>query len=124
MVSVVRVRFRSVLAGSLALLTCCSVWISPASASPGRARPAAARPLTLEWVGDIALSAQRGNPKGGLARALSPVAGELHQAELTLGNLEGSARLRPRQHGQQPLARLRSLGARADDRGVEQVGDR
>ena len=47
-------------------------------------------PVTLEWVGDIALSTQRGLPPGGVARALEPVAPQLHDAQLTLGNLEGT----------------------------------
>jgi poly-gamma-glutamate capsule biosynthesis protein CapA/YwtB (metallophosphatase superfamily) len=47
-------------------------------------------PVTLQWVGDIALSTQRGLPPGGLARALEPVSPQLHDAQLTLGNLEGT----------------------------------
>jgi poly-gamma-glutamate capsule biosynthesis protein CapA/YwtB (metallophosphatase superfamily) len=46
--------------------------------------------VTLEWVGDIALSTQRGLPPGGLARALAPVARQLQNADLTTGNLEGT----------------------------------
>ena len=46
--------------------------------------------VTLQWVGDIALSTQRGLPSGGVARALEPVARQLHDAQLTLGNLEGT----------------------------------
>jgi poly-gamma-glutamate capsule biosynthesis protein CapA/YwtB (metallophosphatase superfamily) len=46
--------------------------------------------VTLEWVGDIALSTQRGLPPGGLARALAPVAHQLQNADLTAGNLEGT----------------------------------
>ncbi len=49
-----------------------------------------ARPITLDWVGDIALSTQRGLPPGGLARALAPVRGLLRNADLTAGNLEGT----------------------------------
>jgi poly-gamma-glutamate capsule biosynthesis protein CapA/YwtB (metallophosphatase superfamily) len=48
------------------------------------------RPVTLQWVGDIALSTQRGLPPAGVARALEPVAPQLHDAQLTLGNLEGT----------------------------------
>ena len=48
------------------------------------------RRVTLQWVGDIALSTQRGLPPGGLVRALEPVAPRLHDADLTLGNLEGT----------------------------------
>jgi hypothetical protein len=47
-------------------------------------------PLTLEWVGDIALSTQRGLPPGGLLKALAPVRTLLRNADLTLGNLEGT----------------------------------
>ena len=56
------------------------------------ARPGLVRPprVTMQWVGDIALSAQRGLPPGGVARALAPVRGLLHGAALTLGNLEGT----------------------------------
>ena len=46
--------------------------------------------ITLEWVGDIALSTQRGLPPGGLDRALAPVRALLHHADITLGNLEGT----------------------------------
>jgi poly-gamma-glutamate capsule biosynthesis protein CapA/YwtB (metallophosphatase superfamily) len=55
-----------------------------------RTRPVQSRRVTLQWVGDIALSAQRGLPPGGLAHALEPVAPQLHDAQLTLGNLEGT----------------------------------
>src|ERR1700733_12811438 len=49
-----------------------------------------AHPVTIEWVGDIALSSERGLPPGGLTGALAPVRGLLHGAELTVGNLEGT----------------------------------
>lgn len=56
-----------------------------------RHRPARRhRPITLEWVGDIALSTQRGLPPGGLLGALAPVRGLLRRADVTLGNLEGT----------------------------------
>ena len=72
--------------------------IALAAAASGHTRPgadhdrlrAAQRPITLQWVGDIALSAQRGLPPGGVARALEPVSRQLHHAQLTLGNLEGT----------------------------------
>jgi Bacterial capsule synthesis protein PGA_cap len=51
---------------------------------------AAQRPLTLQWVGDIALSWQRGLPPQGLGSALAPVRGLLRRANVTLGNLEGT----------------------------------
>jgi poly-gamma-glutamate capsule biosynthesis protein CapA/YwtB (metallophosphatase superfamily) len=41
-------------------------------------------------VGDIALSTQRGLPPGGLLKALAPVRPLLRNADLTLGNLEGT----------------------------------
>lgn len=46
--------------------------------------------VTLQWVGDIALSTERGLPPGGLVGALAPVERQLHEAQLTLGNLEGT----------------------------------
>jgi hypothetical protein len=49
-----------------------------------------AAPITLEWVGDIAMSTEAGLPPGGPLRALSPVRGLLRHADLTLGNLEGT----------------------------------
>ncbi len=52
--------------------------------------PRADRPITLEWVGDIALSTQRGLPPRGLSGSLRPVRGLLAHANLTLGNLEGT----------------------------------
>ena len=50
----------------------------------------ATHPVTLEWVGDMALSSRAGLPPGGVARALSPVRGLLREADVTLGNLEGT----------------------------------
>jgi len=47
-------------------------------------------PITLEWVGDIALSTQRGLPPGGLDDALAPVRALLRRAQVTMGNLEGT----------------------------------
>jgi poly-gamma-glutamate capsule biosynthesis protein CapA/YwtB (metallophosphatase superfamily) len=44
----------------------------------------------MEWVGDIALSTQRGLPPGGLDQALAPVRGLLRGAQVTMGNLEGT----------------------------------
>ena len=52
--------------------------------------PPAPRPVTLEWVGDIALSTQRGLPPGGLSRSLRPVRPLLRDSDLTVGNLEGT----------------------------------
>ncbi len=60
-----------------------------ASAAP---RPAHPRPssITLNWVGDIALSSERGLPPGGVAGALAPVENLLRDADLSVGNLEGT----------------------------------
>jgi hypothetical protein len=46
--------------------------------------------VTLQWVGDIAMSTERGLPPGGLEQALAPVRGLLRGADVTLGNLEGT----------------------------------
>ena len=48
------------------------------------------RSVTLQWVGDMAISTERGLPPGGLDRAMAPVARDLHAADITLGNLEGT----------------------------------
>ncbi len=63
-----------------------------AMAAPRRsARPRHTTPhATFQWVGDIALSAQRGLPPGGVYGALAPVRGMLRDAPLTAGNLEGT----------------------------------
>jgi hypothetical protein len=45
---------------------------------------------TLEWVGDMAMSTQRGLPPGGVFSALAPMSATLHDADVTLGNLEGT----------------------------------
>jgi Bacterial capsule synthesis protein PGA_cap len=69
----------------------CSATLSgPALAATHRKARRRPKPLTLEWVGDIALSTQRGLPPGGLDSALAPVSHQLHNADLTLGNLEGT----------------------------------
>ena len=78
-------------ATSLALAAVCSATLSAQAlgAAQHKARHRT-KPVTLEWVGDIALSTQRGLPPGGLRHALTPVAHQLHNADLTLGNLEGT----------------------------------
>jgi hypothetical protein len=68
-----------------AVTVLCLLAAAPASAS--KRKPPS---VTLEWVGDIALSTQRGLPPGGLANALSPVAKQLRAADVTTGNLEGT----------------------------------
>ena len=72
-----------------ALLLALACALLPASAHARGTAPRAA-PITLEWVGDIALSSQLGLPPGGLAHALAPLRRTLHSADLTLGNLEGT----------------------------------
>jgi Bacterial capsule synthesis protein PGA_cap len=47
-------------------------------------------PVTLNWVGDMALSSEAGLPPGGLVPALAPVAGILRDADMSVGNLEGT----------------------------------
>ena len=76
----------------MAVAALCSAALSSAQAvGAARHKPRhGPRPISLEWVGDIALSTQRGLPPGGLRRALAPVASQLHDADLTLGNLEGT----------------------------------
>ncbi len=56
-------------------------------ASPHRRLP---RAITLNWVGDLAISSARGLPPNGLESALAPVRSPLRDADLTLGNLEGT----------------------------------
>lgn len=46
--------------------------------------------LTLQWLGDMALSTERGLPAGGLMGALHAIRGYLRPADLTVGNLEGT----------------------------------
>jgi hypothetical protein len=55
-----------------------------------RATVQATPSVTVEWVGDIALSSQLGLPPGGVEHALTPVHGLLHKADVTVGNLEGT----------------------------------
>jgi hypothetical protein len=48
------------------------------------------RSITLEWVGDIAFGSRYGLPPGGVSAALAPVRSQLRDADLTIGNLEGT----------------------------------
>jgi hypothetical protein len=68
---------------TLATLALGAAWAPAALARP---RPS----VTLEWVGDIALSSRLGLPHGGVGQALAPVRGDLRKADVTLGNLEGT----------------------------------
>ena len=55
-----------------------------------KTRPVTQRPITVEWVGDIAMSTELGLPPGGLEHALAPVRAQLRDADVTVGNLEGT----------------------------------
>jgi spore germination protein YaaH len=66
------------------LIASALAFASPAAA---KTRP---RQVTLEWVGDMAMSTQLGLPPGGVANALAPVSKDLHGANVTFGNLEGT----------------------------------
>ena len=61
---------------------------SPRSARASRARVPRSRPVTIDWVGDIALSPAL-TPTG-LEAALAPVAPVMRGADITAGNLEGT----------------------------------
>jgi hypothetical protein len=75
---------------TLAVLAAALTLAGGASGRTARPLKRPPRSVTLEWVGDMALSAERGLPPGGLGRALAPVARDLRAADLTLGNLEGT----------------------------------
>ena len=60
-----------------------------ASGTPARASTPP-KTITLQWVGDMAMSTQLGLPPGGVEEALAPIAGTLRSTDLTLGNLEGT----------------------------------
>jgi Bacterial capsule synthesis protein PGA_cap len=67
---------------------------STAAGAAGAAKPKGhrhgGRPVTLEWVGDMAMSSTLGLPPGGVYHAVSPMARTLRRADLTIGNLEGT----------------------------------
>lgn len=48
------------------------------------------RQVTIQWVGDIALSTERGLPPGGFLGAVGPVRRILQSPAVTIGNLEGT----------------------------------
>lgn len=73
----------------LAAITAVALAFTPVSSAARTMRKPVAK-VTLEWVGDMAMSTQRGLPPGGLYNALRPVSGILHGADVTLGNLEGT----------------------------------
>ncbi len=72
---------------ALLLAVACALFSASAHAHGTPPREA---PITLEWVGDIALSSQLGLPTGGVGHALAPLRRTLRSADLTLGNLEGT----------------------------------
>jgi hypothetical protein len=60
-------------------------------ARSGRRTGATTRaPVTLQWVGDMAMSSTLGLPPGGVYDAVAPLSATLHDADITLGNLEGT----------------------------------
>lgn len=74
------------------LLTLCTTALlagGTASAGAGAGKPAGAE-VTLNWVGDIALSTQAGLPARPDRTLFAPVEPYLRRADLTLGNLEGT----------------------------------
>lgn len=75
---------------TLAVLGAALMVAAGASGRAVRRHKRSLRSVTLEWVGDMAMSTERGLPPGGLDRALAPVAGDLRAADITLGNLEGT----------------------------------
>jgi poly-gamma-glutamate capsule biosynthesis protein CapA/YwtB (metallophosphatase superfamily) len=79
------VRIASTLAA--AALAALTLSLGGTVAVAARAKP---HSITLEWVGDMALSTERGLPPGGLTGALAPVRGFLRASQLTIGNLEGT----------------------------------
>ena len=76
----------------LATLAVVAVVSMPIGGASARRRHPAGE-VTLEWVGDMAMSTQRGLPPGGLYAALRPMSGILHAADVTLGNVEGTLSL-------------------------------
>jgi Bacterial capsule synthesis protein PGA_cap len=60
-------------------------------APPGRPSSSTTHtPITLQWVGDMAISSTLGLPPGGVYGAVAPLAPTLRDADITLGNLEGT----------------------------------
>ena len=75
----------------LAALTAGAPAVSAQTLRSGSRHRARARPpITLQWVGDMAMSTELGLPPGGVAGALAPIAATLRDSDLTLGNLEGT----------------------------------
>jgi hypothetical protein len=62
----------------------------PAARTPAKRAAKVRRSITIEWVGDIAFGESYGLPPGGLTAALAPMRRYLENADLTMGNLEGT----------------------------------
>src|SRR5581483_1471078 len=75
---------------ALAVLVAVLTLVAGASGRRVRRPSHSPRSVTLEWVGDMAMSTERGLPPGGLDPALASVARDLRAADFTLGNLEGT----------------------------------
>jgi hypothetical protein len=75
---------------ALAVMVAVLTLVAGASGRPVRRPSHSPRSVTLEWVGDMAMSTERGLPPGGLDPALASVARDLRAADFTLGNLEGT----------------------------------
>jgi Bacterial capsule synthesis protein PGA_cap len=60
------------------------------TARVGRGGATSRTPITLQWVGDMAISSTLGLPPGGVYNAVAPLAPTLRDADITLGNLEGT----------------------------------
>jgi poly-gamma-glutamate capsule biosynthesis protein CapA/YwtB (metallophosphatase superfamily) len=61
-----------------------------AAAAQPKPKPKTPASFTLQWVGDMALSGERGLPPGGFLGAVHAMRGYLGSADLTVGNLEGT----------------------------------
>jgi hypothetical protein len=89
-----RVLFTTIAAALILLVAIAVGTRQPAAAAADSAKRPTPNGLThavtLNWVGDMALSSEAGLPPGGLVPALAPVAGILHNADMSVGNLEGT----------------------------------
>jgi len=75
---------------SLILVVTSLLWFCASADAAQPPSVPAGHSVTLEWVGDIAMSTELGLPPGGVAHALAPVSKPLHSADITFGNLEGT----------------------------------
>jgi Bacterial capsule synthesis protein PGA_cap len=79
---------RAVLAGAIIAM----MLAGEAGAAKPKPKPEPKPPasFTLQWVGDMALSTERGLPAGGFLGAVHAMRGYLSSADITVGNLEGT----------------------------------